>query len=140
MVSLALPTRLECTPVPDVSPESFALLNYLRFVALECRAKPKSDLFEACALLHGDRTASCAAHAEALMRCLNDTLGTRARLFSPGTTELSFDERWLISLGRAINNNENASVDFLLKSRVKPDDRRLICFLIGRVSNYFPLI
>ena len=30
-------------------PEAWAFLNHLRFVAMECRVKPRTDLFEACA-------------------------------------------------------------------------------------------
>ncbi|MEM8788888.1 MAG: hypothetical protein AAGE76_11565 [Pseudomonadota bacterium] len=138
-----VPLRLDVAPaeIPAASPQAgdLAFLNHLRFVAMSCRAKARADLFEACALLQTDKTASQAAHAEALMRCLNQALGRQARLHPPGTGELSFDEAWLLQLGRAVALADGASARFLLTSRVKPEHRRLVRFLIGRISECFSL-
>lgn len=114
-------------------------LNHLRFVALGCRAKARADLFKACALLWTDGSGSIRAHAEALMLCLNDALSKRAVLFRPGTVELSFDEAWLIELATALRREDEASVRFLLQSRVKPEHHRHIRFLVTRISERFSL-
>ncbi|MEP4961547.1 MAG: hypothetical protein ABJQ70_00810 [Roseobacter sp.] len=107
---------------------------------MSCRSKPKTDLFEACALLHVQRSKSRDAYAEALMRCLGQALGARARLFAPGTTELTFDERWLVEVGSANMRGDDASLNFLLRSRVAHEHRRLVGFLIARISECFSLI
>ena len=123
----------------SLSEEAWAFLNHLRFVAMSCRAKPRTDLFEACALLKVERSASCEAHAEALMRCLSDAFGKPARLYAPGTTEQTFDEQWLARLGIACGQGDENSVRFLVSSRVACEDRRLVRFLIGRIAEYFSL-
>ncbi|WP_299773670.1 hypothetical protein [uncultured Tateyamaria sp.] len=139
MVPLRLDMVADPRPIRPVSAEAFAFINHLRFVSMSCRSKPRADLFEACALLHVTRTASQEAHAEALMRCLSQALGKPARLHTPGTLEMSFDETWLIQLGQAVVRRDEASVGFLLRSRVLPEHRRLVRFLVGRISEYFSL-
>ncbi|WP_254685014.1 hypothetical protein [Tateyamaria omphalii] len=123
-----------------VSDGALGFLNHLRFVSMTCRAKRRADLFEACALLHATRSASQEAHAEALMRCLAQALGKQPRLYAPGTVEMTFDESWLLRLGQAIAVGDEGSVAFLLKSRVLPEHRRLVRFLVGRISEFFALI
>ena len=116
-----------------------AFLNHLRFVAMKCRVKPRTALFEACALLTAQKSAEQAAYAEALMRCINEALGKPARLLSPGVSELTFDERWLIQLARASARGDEDSLRFLLSSRVAFENRRLVRFLIGRIAGDFAL-
>lgn len=120
-------------------PEAWAFLNHLRFVAMACRVKPRTDLFEACALLKVERSASRDAHAEALMRCLSEAFGKPARLYAPGTTEQTFDEQWLMRLGMACGQGDEDSAHFLLNSRVAFENRRLVRFLIGRIAECFSL-
>ena len=139
MVPHQIPLQKEAEAAPELSANVMLFLNHLRFVAMSCRAKPRTALFEACALLQADRSASLDAHAEALMRCLNEALGKPARLLMPGTSELTFDERWLLELGRAFGRADKASCQFLLGSRVAHENRRLVGFLVGRISGYFGL-
>ena len=127
---------------PEAQPSAtgdMAFLNHLRFVALGCRAKARADLFSTCAGLALDPAAPVAAHADALMRCLGQAFGTRPLLFRPGTEEVSFDEAWLMQLGKALARGDEASAQFLLTRRVAKPDRRLIRFLVGRVSESFGL-
>ncbi len=107
---------------------------------MECRVKPKTDLFEACALLKIERSESRDAHGEALMRCLSEAFGKPAKLFAPGTTEQTFDEQWLMRLGIACSQGDNDSAHFLLNSRVAFENRRLVRFLIGQIAACFSLI
>lgn len=137
-----LPLRCEkwvnAAPQRKPEPEAMGFLNYLRFVAMNCRAKPHTDLFEACALLHREQDKTQQAHAEALMRCLNEALGKPARLYAPGVEEMTFDESWLLQLCLASARQDNASVDFLVQSRIARENRRLITFLIGSITDRFP--
>ena len=135
-----VPLRVEKIAEPEVLPEAFGFLNHLRFTAMGCRAKPRTGLFEACALLHANNEASRQAHAEALMRCLGEALGKPARLHASGVEELTFDERWLVQLGVASARRDEASLRFLLQSRVGREHRRLISFLVGRISECFSLV
>ena len=98
MVPLKLNQEAVAGPALAADPGALAFLNHLRFVAMACRVKPKTDLFEACALLTVERSASREACADALMRCLGEAFGKPARLYAPGTAELTFDENWLICL------------------------------------------
>lgn len=140
MECLRLEHVVDDTPARHLSAEQLGFLNYLRFISMRCRAKPRADLFEACALLHVSQSACQEAYAEALMRCLNEALCKSARLCAPGTSELSFDEAWLVQLGCASARQDEASLRFLLSSRVAHENRRLIRFLVARVSECFNLI
>ncbi len=115
-------------------------LNHVRFVALGCRAKGRTDIFKACALLSMDKSQSIRAHAEALVQCLNEALAKRPVLFRPGTEELSFDEAWLVQLAAALRRDDEDSVRFLLQSRVVPEHHRHIRFLLTRISRQFSQI
>ncbi|WP_299288255.1 hypothetical protein [uncultured Tateyamaria sp.] len=139
MVPLRLNVSGKSRPATPLAPQAFDYLNQLRFKAMECRAKPRADLFEACALLQVTRSDSKEAHAEALMRCLAEALGKSPRLHAPGTLEISFDEAWLVELGKAHARGDRASMDFLLGSRVLPQHRRLVHYLIGHIADYTPL-
>ncbi|MCY4333872.1 MAG: hypothetical protein OXC60_04265 [Litoreibacter sp.] len=111
----------------------------MRFVALRCRVKPRTELFEACALLDLGQAASRDAHAEALMRCWGEALGQTARFYAPGVRDFTFDERWLMQLGQAHCRGDNDSLRFLLSSRVIHRNRRLVGFLVGGVAECFDL-
>ncbi|WP_282127091.1 hypothetical protein [Roseobacter litoralis] len=124
-------------PEQKLEPDALGFLNYLRFVAMNCRAKPHTDLFEACALLHTEHDKTQQAHAEALMRCLNEALGKPARLYAPGVTEMTFDESWLLQLCLASARQDRASVYFLVQSRVAREHRRLITFLVHWITGRF---
>jgi hypothetical protein len=139
MVPLKLALHVEPQQLAPLSVAEAGFLNNLRFVAMECRAKPRANLFEACALLQSTRDASRAAHAEALMRCLQEALGKPARLHSPGSEEMTFDEKWLLQLGQATVAQDEASISFLLASRVSAEHRRLVRFLVARIADSFYL-
>ncbi len=134
MVPLRLERCVDPVPVQELSPEAASFINHLRFISMGCRSKRSTNLFEACALLHVEKSASREAFADALMRCLDEALGKRTLLYAPGTTELSFDEKWLVRLGQASAMNDESSVDFLLRSRVGRDHQRLIRYLVAQIS------
>ncbi|MEL6808343.1 MAG: hypothetical protein AAFO97_11225 [Pseudomonadota bacterium] len=74
------------------------------------------------------------------MRCLAEALAKQPRLLAPGTIEMSFDENWLVQLAEAIAQEDDGSIAFLLNSRVLPEHRRLVRFLVGRISECFSLL
>lgn len=123
---------------PQLSPQAYAFMNKIRFVAMRCRSKPKTDLFKTCARLQASRSTSWEAHADALTRCLAEALGTRPRFYRPGAQELSFDEAWLIQLGQSLERGDFANVEFATKSRVLPEHRRLLNYLVSRTWNGMP--
>lgn len=126
-------------PTAPPATEAMSFLNHLRFAAMQCRVKPRTDLFEACALLKVEKSASRDAYADALMRCLSEAFGKPARLFAPGTTELTFDEHWLLALGQACVRGDEDSQRFLLSSRVGFQNRRLVRFLVGQIADCYAL-
>lgn len=136
MMQLSLGSKTEAVHKPRVDGATNSLLNHLRFVSMECRTKPSTGLFEACALLQVDRGASSDAAAEALMRCLSEALGKQARLHAPGTQETTFDEKWLMQLGLSYLRRDEDSQRFLLESRLAPENRRLIGFLVKRIADH----
>ncbi|MEO1550575.1 MAG: hypothetical protein AAFR93_09100 [Pseudomonadota bacterium] len=113
---------------------AFALLNQLRFVAMRCRVKPRTDLFKACAALHGTRAIERPAYEEVLMRGLGEALGQTPKLLAPGTAETTFDEAWLLQLIQAHASGDTASVRFLLHSRIAAQHRQQVLFLIAHAA------
>ena len=129
------PKDLGCPQMSNGEARPF--LNHLRFVALRCRVMPRTTLFEACALLQIEKSARRTSHAESLMRCIDEALGRRVWLFAPGTLEITFDEAWLVQLACATARQDADSMDFLLRSRVAPEHRRLVRFLVSRITDCF---
>ena len=140
---LPLSLNIEPIDVPKSDPrdafgsEAWGFINLLRFVAIQCRVKPRTNLFEACALLKTNPSASSNAYAEALMRCLGDALGKTPRLYAPGSRDLTFDEQWLMRLCQAYARDDKDSQRFLLGSRIAFENRRLVGFLIREISDHF---
>ena len=144
MMPLRLPISAEVgtqhsAPAPYSAVE-MNFLNHLRMVALSCRAKPRSDIFHACALISADPKSTRDAHVEALLRCLGEAMDHRPTMLRTGSSEVSFDEAWLLRLAKSIGQGDDDSAAFLLASRVLPAHRRHIRFLIARISDCFALI
>ena len=113
------------------------LLDHLRHAARDVRCKSYVDLFGACAALSGNRDVAATAAAEVLMRCLAQALGRRPVLFRHGEAETSFDEKWLMSLAKALRSDDQISATFLLHSRVPVYARRNVVFLLKNVVDGF---
>ncbi|GGG77917.1 hypothetical protein GCM10011415_28570 [Salipiger pallidus] len=124
----------------EIAAEDRSLLEHLRVVALGCRVAARTDMFHACAVLAVDKPKAQAAHAQVLMRTLSQALGTRPRMLRPGVAELSFDERWLLALLRAVRMDDIDSLVFLMRSRVPHHAQRNLTFLIRMVSERFSRI
>ncbi len=75
-----------------------------------------------------------------LLRLLQFGSGKGLRLHRVGSTDLSFDEAWLISLGKAVRQDDRDSVSFLLSSRLTDANakriRALCLVLLSHIQNY----
>lgn len=128
---------IEARTSHQLSPDAWAVLNRLRWVARRCRAAARVDLFEACAVLSIDRDVADTAHAEVLMKSLSQALGKAPVFYRPGEAEVSFDEAWLMRVITALREDDDASLVFLLRSRVHPSACRNLTYLIRSVSERF---
>lgn len=124
------PIRLDARP----------LLNHLRLSAMCYRSAARVDLFEACALLSIDGEAAKRTYAETFVACISDALGKRATWFSPGVDDVSFDEAWVLRCIDCIRSGNEDNLNFLLRARVSPAQRRYIGYLLGRISDQFSQI
>ena len=127
-----LPTKLDVWLDDDI----FQFINSLRLVALQCRAASRADLHTACAALASDRDAAATAHADILIRCLDQALGRRPVLHRPGAETLSFDEAWLAQLAMAWRDGDDLSLQFLLRSRVRRSAQREVSFLVRHACTF----
>jgi hypothetical protein len=112
----------------------------LRLAALACRTSARTDLFEACAVLSTTPQIAKSAYIETLTRCLAQAMGQTPTLFRPGVAEVSFDEAWLLRAAEAVQNHDSNSFTFLIRSRIPPEHRRNLGYLIGTISEHFRLI
>lgn len=115
-------------------PEQAKALNTLRLMALRCRATRRIDLFRACQMLSRDREEAGVAFADALIRTLAQGLGRAPVFFRPGTDEISFDERWLMTLIGAARNDDVPSFEFLIRSRLARHTHRPTAFLVRNLA------
>lgn len=113
------------------------ILNHVRFVALNCRSAARTDLFKACATLAIDKPTARVAHVETFVKCLSQATGKSPVFYRPGVENLSFDEAWMMRLVRACQTEDGDSFRFLLHSRVVPQARRNLGFLISAMSDQF---
>lgn len=124
-------------PRTEVSDAQRALLNRLRLASMECRAAAHTDLFQACALLTLDGEDAKRTYITTFVKCLPNAVGKRIKWYRPGSDEISFDEAWIIRGITSIQGNDQNSLEFLLKSRIRAADRRYIGFLMARISDQF---
>ena len=116
-----------------------AAIDTIRTAHLECRVKPRSDLFKSCEMLSFDRDAAHAAYTEALVRHLPQILGKKPVFYRPGEPSLSFDEAWILALLSAYGDDNEAASVFLLGSRVKQHYRLKMAFLCSNLARLFGL-
>jgi len=118
-----------------------ALLNRLRLQNLRCRAAARTDLHALYTHLAATGDAEPSAYVEALLLTLGQAPGGHGlKLFRPGASETSFDERWLMSLISALRRGDEASASFLLQSRIGRNDRRPVAFLANRVARHLDMV
>ncbi|KUJ81192.1 hypothetical protein AVO44_04825 [Ruegeria profundi] len=126
-------------PSPQLEARTMQIINHLRMVALRCRSAARVDLDQACALLLADPSDEWMRHAETLMRGFRQAVEKRPVFYRPGVTELSFDEAWLGRLFEAVEQKDQDSFRFLIRSRVPRWTQRNFAFLVGSISKNFSL-
>ena len=119
------------TPFSD---EAVQFLNKLRMVSMRCRSSAHVDIFEACRLLIRDDAAMAEHFADALLRTMKQDLKRSPVFYTPNSKDFSFDEAWLLRTLMRSKYSDNASVQFLIQSRIAHPYRRSIAFLIKNVS------
>lgn len=123
-------TPCSSRPIADIP----APVAALRRLAPRCQAGARLDLFRACAMLSTDSAVAARSYAEALLRGLAVVLGRVPVLHQPGAPELSFDEAWITSLLGAAQRGDEASMAFLLASRLPRHARRQIGWLAAQLA------
>jgi len=125
------------TAVPDFGSGFSDVLNRLRMSAMECRVAARIDLFEACALLTLEGEDAKRTFVSTLIKCLSEAVHAPIKWYQPGASDLTFDEAWVLRCLISIEAKDTHSLEFLLRSRVSPADRRYIGYLLGRISDQF---
>ncbi|QPH54164.1 hypothetical protein [Pontivivens ytuae] len=114
-------------PLP--TPESWlAVLPMLRLAALRCRAHRRIDPWQACSFL--SPATPLESYVDGVLLLLEDGLGRRPVFHAPAAAENSFDESWLLRLLERQIAGDAASVEMLLRSRIRPAELRRMGFLL----------
>ncbi|ASM73042.1 MULTISPECIES: hypothetical protein [Roseobacteraceae] len=108
-----------------------ATLALLRIAACGCRASARMEVEQACAII--DASPDKALHT--LLAALPVAFGRPTRFYQLGSSELSFDERWLLSAIDAARREDSDSEYFLITRRVPAHFRRWVAFLVRRVAD-----
>lgn len=132
--ALARPLEVFDDAGHGLSVPATAALDKLRSTATRCQAARRLDLFCACRMLSGDTKEAGTAFARALIRTLSQGLGRAPVFFRPGSREVSFDERWLISLISAVQKGDEPSFEFLIRSRLGRHTHRPTAFLVRNLA------
>lgn len=117
-------------------PRDWLLLTVRRIYAQG--AVPPVDLFESRALLELDRHTTARTYANALAKGLAQALGARPVIRPTGSSELSFDEAWLLRLLERAQARDSESVAFLVSSRVAHRHRAALVFLLEGLAARLP--
>ena len=110
-------------PIPNsyrITCSEAELLEAIREQAKQARSLPKLDVFKACELVQLDIELLTPELLSIFVRSLPQALGRLPHFFPSGTLELSWDEKWLVSLVSAISRADYDSVHFLIKTGIKP--------------------
>tara|TARA_B100001142_G_C14204183_1_gene605051 strand:+ start:680 stop:1081 length:402 start_codon:yes stop_codon:yes gene_type:complete len=104
----------------EISSNELKLLEAVREQAKQARSLPKIDVFKACELVQLDIDLLTPELLSIFVRSLPQAFGRLTHFLPAGTLELSWDEKWLISLVSAISRADYDSVHFLIKAWIKP--------------------
>ncbi len=120
----------ECeAPPPLATPNHWlAALPMLRLAGLRCRAHRRIDPWQACRFLSPGTDLD--AYVDGVLLLLEDGLGRRPVFHAPAARDCSFDESWLLRLLERQMDGDGASVEMLLRSRIRPAELRRMRFLL----------
>ena len=107
-----------------MSNEELELLEAVRQEAKQARSMPKVDVFKACELVQLDVELLTPELLSIFIRSLPQAFGRSTHFLPTGTLELSWDEKWVVSLVSAISRADYDSVHFLIKTSIKPTHQK----------------
>ena len=108
----------------EISSDEQELLEVFREQAKQARSLPKMDVFKACELVQLDIELMTPELLSIFVRSLPQAFGRSTHFLPVGTLELSWDEKWVISLVSAISRADYDSVHFLIKTCIKPTHQK----------------
>ena len=96
------------------------LLEEIRDHAKKVRSLPRIDIFKACDLVQIDFELITPEILSLFIRSLSQAFGRPINFYEPGAENMTWDEKWLVSIISAVSRADYDSVNFLIKSVVKP--------------------
>ena len=108
------------------------LLEEIREHAKEARSLPRIDIFKACDLVQIDFELITPEILSIFIRSLPQAFGRSVNFSKAGASCLTWDEKWLVSVVSAVSRADYDSVNFLIKSSVKPLHQEQCKSLVAR--------
>ena len=97
-----------------------SLLEEIRDHAKKVRSLPRIDIFKACDLVQIDFELITPEILSLFIRSLSQAFGRPINFYEPGAENMTWDEKWLVSIISAVSRADYDSVNFLIKSVVQP--------------------
>ena len=104
----------------ELSIDEARLLGEIRELAKKARSLPRIDIFKACDLVQFDIELLTPEILSLFVRAMPQAFGRSINFSSMDAASLTWDEKWLISLISAVSRADYDSVNFLIKTVVKP--------------------
>jgi hypothetical protein len=108
------------------------LLEEIREHAKKARSLPRIDIFKACDLVQIDFELITPEILSLFIRSLSQAVGRSVNFSEAGASSLTWDEKWLVSVISAVSRADYDSVNFLIKSSVKPLHQEQCKSLVAR--------
>ena len=116
-----------------LSDVEISLLEEIRDHAKKMRSLPRIDIFKACDLVQIDLELITPEILSVFMRSLSQAFGRPVNFSKAGAKRLTWDEKWLVSIISAVSRADYDSVNFLIKSAVKPVHQDQCRSLVSRL-------
>ena len=97
-----------------------SLLEEIRDHAKKVRSLPRIDIFKACDLVQIDFELITPEILSLFIRSLSQAFGRPINFSEPGAMNMTWDEKWLVTIISAVSRADYDSVNFLIKSVVQP--------------------
>ena len=115
-----------------LSDVEISLLEEIRDHAKKMRSLPRIDIFKACDLVQIDLELITPEILSVFMRSLSQAFGRSVNFSEAGAGSLTWDEKWVVSIVSAVSRADYDSVNFLIKSSVKPLHQEQCKSLVAR--------
>ena len=108
------------------------LLEEIRGHAKKARTLPRIDIFKACDLVQFDIELITPEILSLFVRSLPQAFGRPVNFSQAGAIGLTWDEKWLVTLVSSVTRADYDSVNFLIKTAVKPVHQQQCRSLVSR--------